>query len=84
MRAETSIEFIGGAGNGDWRLNLADPAAGGTMELVGWNLTLVGENTLSTAPEAGTWASGLGLAALAAGAWWRARFTARQREVGRK
>ncbi len=60
--------FNGGAGNGDWRFNIGDLAAGGTMQLVSWSFTLTGE---SPVPEASTWAAGLGLAALAGGTWWR-------------
>lgn len=63
--------FNGGVGNGDWRFNLGDRAAGGTMQLVSWSFTLTGENTLSAVPEAGTWAAGLGLVALAGATWWR-------------
>ena len=65
--------FIGGAGNGDWRLNLGDLAAGGTMQLVSWSFTLTGEGPIAPVPEAGTWAAGLGVAALAGATWWRAR-----------
>lgn len=60
--------FNGGTGNGDWRFNIGDLAASGTMQLVSWSFTLTGETTV---PEASTWAAGLGLAALAGGTWWR-------------
>ena len=65
--------FNGGTGNGDWRFNLGDLAAGGTMELVSWSFTLTGNDTVSAVPEAGTWAAGVGLAAAAAGVWRRSR-----------
>lgn len=65
--------FNGGSGNGDWRFNLGDLAAGGTMQLVGWSLTLTGEDTVSAVPEASTWAAGLGLGALLCGRAWRSR-----------
>jgi MYXO-CTERM domain-containing protein len=61
--------FNGAAGNGDWRFNVADLAAVGTMRLVSWSLTLTGEYT--PVPESGTQAAGLGLAALAAVTVWR-------------
>jgi len=65
--------FNGLAGNGDWRLNVGDFSAGGTMQLVNWSLTLTGEDTISAVPEASTYAAGFGLAALAGGILWRAR-----------
>ena len=65
--------FNGGAGNGDWRLNVGDLAETGTMQLVSWSLTLTGEDASSAVPEASTWAAGLGLVALAGGTWWRGR-----------
>jgi hypothetical protein len=63
--------FNGGTGNGDWRLNLGDLAAGGTMQLVSWSLTLTGADSVSPVPESGTWAAGLGLAALSGALAWR-------------
>jgi hypothetical protein len=68
LRPSLLSAFIGGAGNGDWRLNVADLADGGTMELRSWSFTLTGETVV---PEASTWAAGFGLAALAGGTWWR-------------
>jgi hypothetical protein len=62
--------FNGGTGNGDWYLSVADVAAGGTMRLESWSLTLTGDNGLVAVPEAGTWAAGLlvaGLVGLRAG-----------------
>lgn len=76
LRPAMLSAFNGGAGNGDWRFNLGDLAAGGTMQLVSWSFTLTGEDTVSPVPEAGTWAAGLGLAALVGGTWWR-----RQRRI---
>jgi MYXO-CTERM domain-containing protein len=73
LRPAMLSAFNGGAGNGDWRLNLGDLSAGGTMQLVSWSFTLTGEDSVSPIPEAGTWAAGLGLAALAGATWWRAR-----------
>jgi hypothetical protein len=62
--------FVGLGGNGDWRLNIGDLHAGGTMELVSWTLTLTGE----TVPEASTWtASAVITALLIARGWQRAR-----------
>jgi hypothetical protein len=63
--------FAGLTGNGDWRLNLGDFNAGGTMELVSWELTLTGDTLVPAVPEASTWAAGAGLAALIGGGWWR-------------
>lgn len=65
--------FNGGAGNGDWRLNVGDLAETGTMQLVSWSLTLTGEDAVSAVPEAGTWVAAFGMATLAGGSWWRAR-----------
>lgn len=63
--------FTGLAGNGDWRLNLGDLSATGTMELVSWTLTLTGDDNVPAVPEAGTWAAAVGLGALVAGTAWR-------------
>jgi len=49
--------FNGLAGNGDWRLNVGDLAAGGTMQLVSWSLKLTGEDMASGVPEASSWAA---------------------------
>lgn len=68
--------FNGGSGNGDWRFNLGDLAAGGTMQLVSWSFTLTGEDSVSAVPEAGTWAAGVALVAGAASAWRRSRRSA--------
>lgn len=65
--------FNGGAGNGDWRFNVGDLSAGGTMQLVSWSLTLVGEDTVSAVPEAPAWAAGLAIAGASAAQWWRSR-----------
>jgi hypothetical protein len=66
--------FVGLGGNGDWRLNIGDLHAGGTMELVSWTLTLTGENHLSAVPEASTWTAGAVMTALLiARGWQRAR-----------
>lgn len=73
LRPAMLSAFNGGAGNGDWRFNLGDLAASGTMQLVSWSFTLTGDDTVSAVPEAGTWAAGFGLAALAGATWWRAR-----------
>jgi hypothetical protein len=70
LRSGMFSEFNGGAGNGDWRFNLGDLAAGGTMQLVNWSFTLTGEDTV---PEASTWAAAGGLVALVGATWWRAR-----------
>lgn len=67
--------FNGGTGNGDWYLSVADVAAGGTMRLESWSLTLTGDNGAPAVPEAGPWAAGLVLAALVGGnrLWSRRR-----------
>ena len=55
--------FDGGTGNGAWRLNIADLAAGGTMRLQSWSLSLSGDNGLAAVPEPSAIAAvaGLGL-----------------------
>lgn len=63
--------FNGGAGNGDWRLNVGDLAETGTMKLVSWSLTLTGEDVASAVPETSTWAAGAGLVGLLAFRWFR-------------
>jgi MYXO-CTERM domain-containing protein len=68
LRPALLTVFNGGTGNGDWRFNIGDLAAGGTMQLVSWSFTLSGETAV---PEASTWAAGLGLAALVGGTLWR-------------
>jgi hypothetical protein len=66
--------FVGLGGNGDWRLNIGDLHAGGTMALVSWTLTLTGDNQLSPVPEAPAWTAGAAMTALfIARAWKRAR-----------
>ncbi len=60
--------FNGGGGNGDWRLNVGDLAQNGSMQLVGWSLSLTGE-----VPEASTWAAGLAVLGLLGWNCWRAR-----------
>ena len=69
LRPELLGIFNGGAGNGDWRLNVADLGLGGTMRLVSWSLTLTGEQV----PESGTYGAGAALLAATAASWWRAR-----------
>jgi hypothetical protein len=69
LRPELLGIFNGGAGNGDWRLNVADLGLGGTMRLVSWSLTLTGEQV----PEPGTYGAGAAILALTAANWWRAR-----------
>ncbi len=73
LRPAMLSAFAGGAGNGDWRLNIGDLADGGTMQLVGWTLTLTGQDASAAVPEASTWAAGVGMAAIAGASWWRAR-----------
>lgn len=63
--------FNGGAGNGAWRLNLADLAAGGTMRLQSWSLTLTGDNGLAPVPEPAGIATAFGAGLLAFAAWRR-------------
>lgn len=50
--------FNGRLGNGDWYLNVADLAAGGTMRLESWSLTLTGDNGVAEVPESGSDAAG--------------------------
>jgi hypothetical protein len=53
--------FLGGTGNGVWRLSVADLGLGGQMQLVSWSLLLSG---VSPIPETGVWVgSGVVLAA---------------------
>jgi hypothetical protein len=57
--AESLADAFGGlAATGDWRLNVGDLAAGGTMKLLNWSLTLTGESDATDIPEPGTWAAG--------------------------
>jgi hypothetical protein len=63
--------FNGGAGNGAWRLNLADLAAGGTMRLQSWSLTLTGDNGLAAVPEPAEIAGVIGFGLFAFAAWRR-------------
>ncbi len=66
--------FTGRLGNGDWYLSVADVAAGGTMRLESWSLTLTGDNGVAAVPESGSDAAGW-LAAFVAGisALWTRR-----------
>ena len=61
--------FVGGTGNGVWRLSVADLAVGGQMQLVSWSLTLSGASPI---PETGV-LGGVGLVVLGAVGlgWWR-------------
>lgn len=59
LRPATLGLFNGGTGNGDWYLSVADLAAGGTMRLESWSLTLTGDNGQAEIPEATTWAGGV-------------------------
>ena len=63
--------FNGGTGNGAWRLNLADLAAGGTMRLQSWSLILTGDNGIAPVPEPAEMAGVAGLGLLAVAAWRR-------------
>jgi hypothetical protein len=63
--------FNGGTGNGDWYLSVADVAAGGTMRLESWSLTLTGENGVAAVPEVGTWFAGIFLAGCVGLRMWR-------------
>ena len=63
--------FNGGAGNGAWRLSLADLAAGGTMRLQSWSLTLTGDNGLAPVPEPAEIAGVIGFGLFAFAAWRR-------------
>lgn len=59
--------FAGLSANADWRLNVGDLSAGGTMQLVRWSVILTGE-TAPAVPEPGT--GGAGVVVLACGCWW--------------
>jgi hypothetical protein len=63
--------FNGGTGNGAWRLSLADLAAGGTMRLQSWSLTLTGDNGLAAVPEPAEIAGVIGFGLFAFAAWRR-------------
>ena len=63
-----------GDANGDWRLAVGDLAAGGTMRLVGWSLTLTGETVV---PETSTVAAGAAVGLVVGFAWLRRRPKAR-------
>ena len=68
LRPELLAVFNGGAGNGDWRLNIADLEQGGTMRLESWSLTLTG-----AVPEASTYAAGFAVIGVAGAVWLRRR-----------
>jgi hypothetical protein len=57
--------FVGGTGNGVWRLSVADLGFGGRMQLVSWSLTLSGASPI---PETGVWVGSGGV--LMAGWLW--------------
>lgn len=67
--------FLGGTGNGVWRLSVADLGFGGQMQLVSWSLTLSGE---SQVPEASSVGGVLVLGLLGMG-WIRYRRVRRTR-----
>jgi hypothetical protein len=72
LRPATLGVFVGGAGNGVWRLSVADLSAGARMQLVSWSLTFTG---VSPVPETGV-LGGLGLVVLGAvglGLWRRGK-----------
>lgn len=62
--------FLGGSGNGDWRLGVADLGLGGTMRLESWSLTLSGVTEI---PEPSTWAGCGAIASFALAQWIRSR-----------
>ena len=61
--------FVGGTGNGVWRLSVADLGVGGQMQLASWSLMLSG---VSPVPETGM-LGGVGVVVLGAMGlgWWR-------------
>ena len=74
LRPAPLTQLIGGDANGDWRLAVGDLAAGGTMRLVGWSLTLTGETVV---PETSTVAAGAAVGLVVGFAWLRRRPKAR-------
>ena len=60
--------FVGGPGNGVWRLSVGDLSLGGRMQLVSWSLTLSGASPI---PETGLWVGSGGV--LMAGWLWCVR-----------
>ena len=59
------------AGNGDWRLNIADLEIGGTMRLESWSLTFTGDDGLSAVPEPASVAVFTGLGLIGFALWRR-------------
>ncbi len=69
LRPEMLSVFNGGAGNGDWRLAIADLELGGTMRIQSWSLTLTGE--AAVVPEPSTWGAIGALVGVTGLTWWR-------------
>ena len=63
--------FNGGTGNGAWRLNIADLAAGGTMRLESWSLKFTGSDGVAAVPEPAGIAAAAGLGLLGFALWRR-------------
>lgn len=58
--------FLGRPGNGDWRLNLGDLAAQGTMRLISWQLELTGDTGTGVVPETSSLVAGLAVTTVVA------------------
>lgn len=63
--------FNSTSANGDWRLNVADLELGGTMRLVSWSITFVGDDGISAVPESSLMATAAGLGLLGFALWHR-------------
>lgn len=73
--------FVGGAGNGDWRLNLGDLAEFGTMRLVDWHLELTGETAAPVVPEPSSLLAGGIVLASTSATWFLGRRRRRNRST---
>jgi hypothetical protein len=69
IRSQMLSNFVGGSGNGDWRLAIADLEQGGTMRLESWSLSLSGYT--SAVPEPSTAFAGFGAIAMLGLFAWR-------------
>jgi hypothetical protein len=63
--------FNSASANGEWRLNVADLELGGTMRLVSWSITFVGDDGITAVPESSLMATTAGLGLLGFALWRR-------------